>query len=159
MSRVRHEERDETVQAERPEHHDGRGLGDSGMKLDPQEKKRLAHGIRKWLGDEGYKFFKEIYDEYGELAVCLLIETDIIGKDGKPKMLPHSIHFSEGMEIRNQLRRLTGSSWTDWEYDELWEEITLEAIGVGGMVHVDIGGKRVAGRIGSSLSGGVVGAH
>jgi len=32
------------------------------------------------------------------------------------------------MTIRNFLREVTGCSWTDHEYDDNWERITLEAI-------------------------------
>ena len=102
------------------------------MKLDKEEKARLARCIETWLGVDGLAFFRKIYEEHGKLCVCLLTETAAYNQRGDLLMLPHPVHLREGMSVRNELRRLTDCAWTAHEYDNLWEEITLAAIGVGG---------------------------
>lgn len=77
----------------------------------------LIPEIKKWLGIDGIKFFKEIKHKYGTINACWM-------EDG----IPHSIHFREGMSVRNKLRDLTHNSWTSHEYDDTWIEIIEECI-------------------------------
>ncbi len=110
------------------------------MKLGSSEKKRLVQEIRDWLGRGGKKFFKAIYSEHGTLIVVLPTQP-----------VPHPVHFREGMQVRNKLRKLTNGSWSAHDYDNMWEEIVLAAIGVQEGDRVDINGRRLAGVIESSL--------
>jgi len=80
-------------------------------------KEVLIPELKKWLGSDGISFFRGILKEHGKLNVCI--------EDGN---IPHSIHFREGMQIRNKLRELTEYAWTDHEYDDWWEEIVIRAI-------------------------------
>jgi hypothetical protein len=80
----------------------------------------IVEQIRLWLGPKGVSFFREIREKYGRID-ALWIEGGI---------LPHPVHFREGVQIRNQLRALTNSSWTAHEYDNHWVEVIELAIGM-----------------------------
>ena len=73
--------------------------------------------MRNWLGIEGRAFFKQLKDKYGTFIVCY--------DEGG---FPHSVHFREGMQVRNKLRELTNFAWTAHEYDDRWAEIIEKAI-------------------------------
>lgn len=78
---------------------------------------KLAKKVRKWLGPQGVKHFRDIKKKHG----CI----DAVWMEGK---LPHPVHFREGMQVRNKLRELTDYSYSDHEYDEMWVGIIEEAI-------------------------------
>jgi hypothetical protein len=86
------------------------------------EKKEMSReeiiaGLREWLGPAGTAFFRDIKAKYGTLIAC----WDEGG-------IPHSVHFREGMQVRNQLRTLTNNSWTAHEYDDRWAELVEKVI-------------------------------
>lgn len=76
-----------------------------------------AKQVREWLGPDGIKFFHDIKAKHGTL-LAVWIEGGI----------PHSVHFREGMQVRNFLRTITNHSWTAIEYDDHWTQIVEEAI-------------------------------
>lgn len=82
---------------------------------------QIIEQVRQFLGQDGYQFFKEIYDQYGQLNVAW--------NEGG---IPHCVHFIEGMQIRNFLRSQTEvlKYADDHTLDDLWEPIVLAAINV-----------------------------
>lgn len=77
----------------------------------------LIPELKKWLGVNGINFFKSIMQKYGTINAVWMEEG-----------IPHSVHFREGMQIRNKLRELTNGSWSTHEYDNTWTEIIEECI-------------------------------
>lgn len=77
----------------------------------------LVLQIREWLGVRGIDHFRRIRDEHG----CV----DAVWNDDG---LPHSVHFREGIQVRNKLRKLTDYAWTDHQYDDRWVTIVEQAI-------------------------------
>ena len=75
--------------------------------------------IKEFLGNTGRDFFLEIYKDHGKLSICMT--------DGN---VPYIIHFREGMQIRNQLRECGLVDHLGCcELDDIWEDVTLMAIG------------------------------
>lgn len=85
---------------------------DANAKKERQDYEPLLPDMKKWLGNKGLSFFKEIKNEYGTVLATWM-EYGI----------PHCVHFREGMQVRNKLRELTKDSWTSFEYDNTWAEI------------------------------------
>lgn len=77
----------------------------------------MTQQLRDWLGADGIQFFREIKKKYGTV--------NAIWNEGG---IPHSVHFREGMSVRNQLRRITDYSWTAHEYDDRWTALVEKAI-------------------------------
>lgn len=78
--------------------------------------------FRKLLTPQGTEHLRCIRDSYGDgYKLSVMIPT-------KTKKIPHHVHFREGIAIRNFLREVTDCAWTDYEYDDNWERVTLEAI-------------------------------
>ncbi len=77
----------------------------------------LIPELKKWLGVDGINFFKNPKHKYGTVSATWM--------EGS---IPHSVHFREGIQIRNKLRDLTDNSWTCYEYDNTWAEIIEECI-------------------------------
>lgn len=69
----------------------------------------------KWLGEDGKQFFKDLYTKHGRLDV-VYTEAGI----------PHVVHFREGMQIRNWMRKNTRKSHDYIENN--WMDFVLEAI-------------------------------
>jgi len=84
----------------------------------------LKGKLRAWLGEEGSKFFSELFEEFGDLNV-------VIGGD-----IPHPVHFREGMQVRNFLRG-TGltEDWSDHDYDDNWIPLVLETLELNSTTH------------------------
>ena len=78
---------------------------------------KIVVGVRKWLGPEGVKYFRDLKEKHG-------IVSPVINVGG----MPYAVHFREGMQVRNQLRLLTKHKWTDHQYDNVWQEIVERAI-------------------------------
>ena len=78
----------------------------------------LLAKVRDWLGEDGKKFFSEIYEKYGIL--------NAVWMEGK---IPHPVHFREGMQVRNFLRS-TGlcNDWNQHDLENRWEEVILKAL-------------------------------
>ena len=75
----------------------------------------LIEKLRDFLGDIGIDFFRDIKKKYGKI--------DAVWMDGK---IPHSVHFNEGMQIRNFLRPHLDLDAI--ELDEVWVQYIEEAI-------------------------------
>ncbi len=84
-----------------------------------------------------YFFFREVKEKHGKVEACWLerveddpdktILSNAIDRARFPG-IPHSVHFREGMRVRNFLRTIFGDMWTDHDYDNRWAELVDEAI-------------------------------
>lgn len=81
------------------------------------DEKKLIKELKKWLGPDGLKFFKDLKEKYGTV-LAIWNEGDI----------PHVVHFIEGMQVRNKLRELTNYSWADNDYDNKWSELVEKCL-------------------------------
>lgn len=94
--------------------------------------------LLNWLGYDGVAFFTMVQDEYGTLNAAwpLWIEKPptgvsrlqeaILKAQGKwGYAIPHSVHFREGMAVRNKMRQLhqeLGYPLLDAHgYDDTWQ--------------------------------------
>lgn len=83
--------------------------------------KKLLNAVHKWLGFEGLSFFSELKEKYGKVN-CVFTE------DG-PVPIPHSVHFREGMQVRNFLRgQPECKGWSDHDFDNKWADIIEQVI-------------------------------
>jgi hypothetical protein len=78
----------------------------------------IVESVKGFLKEDGINFFKEIVKEHGEV--------DAVFIDGG---IPHSVHFREGMQVRNHLRR-SGlcNDWDSHDLDNNWIEVIERAI-------------------------------
>jgi hypothetical protein len=83
------------------------------MAIEPQ----VISGLKEFLGPEGIQFFREVKKEHGSLNAVWM-------EDG----IPHAVHFREGMQVRNAMRRLTTNALTAIDYDEMWIEAVEECM-------------------------------
>lgn len=106
----------------------------------------IVPALRKFLGDEGISFFQEVREKFGRVdAVFAYDDNDKMlssreeirmysaerqRRGENPFVLPHAVHFKEGMQVRNFLRKLPEcKGWTAHDYDERWVglvEVALE---------------------------------
>ena len=70
----------------------------------------LLSRCRIWLGKKGHDFFSKVKAEHGDL--------NAVWMEGS---IPHSVHFTEGMTVRNWMR-LTGlcDGWDCCDFDDNW---------------------------------------
>lgn len=76
--------------------------------------------LQKYLGSEGIRFFSHLKGLTGTVSPVLKLNFE------KKLMTHHSVHFIEGMRIRNFLRGLPELDGCD--YDEIWGELVELAI-------------------------------
>jgi len=73
---------------------------------------------KEFLGDDGLKFFREVKNKHGEINACW--------NEGG---IPHSVHFREGMQVRNFMRSTEFcEDWNDHDFDEHWIPLIERAI-------------------------------
>ena len=92
--------------------------------------------LLKWLGYDGVAFFSMVQEEYGSLLACWSIPLEPEPPDLTPlgrairnargvPSIPHSVHFREGMQVRNKMRDLHKvmgyGIQHDHTYDNTWE--------------------------------------
>ena len=78
----------------------------------------IVSKTRDWLGTDGISFFKDLCSLYGDVSPVYM--------EGN---IPHSVHFREGMQVRNFLRTLDEcNKWNSHDFDNNWENIVLKAI-------------------------------
>lgn len=80
------------------------------------DKSHINPILKEWLGESGINWFREIKKEHGTI--------NAVWMEGK---IPYSVHFREGMQIRNKLRELIPDMGDHW-YDDNWVEIIEETI-------------------------------
>jgi len=103
------------------------------MKNDPA----LVEKTKIWLGKDGLEFFRKVKEEHGTLIAVLnkpskprnLKETCLMLMNKGPVYIPHSVHFREGMRVRNFMRS-TGlcEGWDAHDYDNNWAGLIEECI-------------------------------
>lgn len=79
----------------------------------------LIDRVAEWLEYDGAAFFQMCCDEYGSPdSACWLDGT-----------LPHSVHFREGMQVRNFMRS-TGlcEDWDAHQFDNNWGSVVMVAV-------------------------------
>lgn len=71
----------------------------------------------KWLQPEGVKYLQKILKDHGTL-LAVWMENGI----------PHTVHFREGMQIRNWMRCQPEFNKDDHWLDDNWSEFTEKCI-------------------------------
>lgn len=80
--------------------------------------------FKKWLGEDGIRYFRHL------LGLTKTV-IPVLHLNEKRKGIPyHSVHFREGMQIRNWLREHTylGKESNSIDLDNIYVEILEEAI-------------------------------
>lgn len=76
--------------------------------------------IHDWLGTDGIQWFKSLKDNFGTVSPVIPINHKL----NPDKIIPHPVHFREGMQIRNKLRSHPDcSDWDDHDFDNNWIKI------------------------------------
>ena len=78
---------------------------------------KLIEKTRKWLGQEGFNFFKKTKEEYGEY--------DAVFMEGR---FPHAVHFQEGMRVRNFMRENGCKDWDAHDLDDSWVALITKVV-------------------------------
>ncbi len=82
----------------------------------------LKRAVLKWLGYEGVAFFSMCLQEYGELTPVWAVGTGLT-------VIPHSVHFTEGMHLRNFLRTQPEcKNWDSEQLDDRYVEVLQDAL-------------------------------
>jgi hypothetical protein len=79
--------------------------------------------LRAFLREEGISFFRQVKEEFGTVLAVLPVSHEL-NHDG----IPHPIHFREGMQIRNFLRRITNNEWDFDRYENGWVQIVEDTL-------------------------------
>lgn len=80
----------------------------------------IIQKTKEWLGEEGISHFQQYKEKYDTVSPVFYDEKALI---------PHPVHFREGMQIRNFLRQLPEcKEWTAHDFDNRWIEIIEKAI-------------------------------
>jgi hypothetical protein len=92
--------------------------------------KEMVAFLREWLGEEGLTFFRSVKANRGTVNCVITADENkaALGGDEWPEkrpnirpLIPHPIHFRQGMAVRNALR---GSKlcddWSDHDFDNNW---------------------------------------
>jgi len=83
--------------------------------------KSLLEALKTWLGEEGHAFFRGCLEEHGTVS-------PVFPTEGAPQ-IPHPVHFREGMQVRNFLRkRPECEGWTDHDFDDHWANIVRQVV-------------------------------
>ena len=110
------------------------------MKIPPE----AVAAVKTWLRADGIAFFRACQKYHGRIDPCFMLGqgSDALLSDaeierqagrratvGQVGLLPHPVHFREGMEIRNVLRK-SGlcKDWSNDDYENLWTEVVKQAI-------------------------------
>lgn len=90
----------------------------------------LTKRLQVWLGADGASFFTGVKQEHGKLNAVLKIPYGDTSR-GPQKYFPHSVHFREGMAVRNWLRGQPECK--DWDAEKLdgeWAPLVEKALGI-----------------------------
>jgi hypothetical protein len=95
--------------------------------LTDEQRNRVLTSLREWLGEEGLSFFREMQTTHGRVDPVFSVPYGD-AKYGPQKHMPHSVHFREGMQVRNFLRTLPETEgWDAHDYDDQWRPL-IEAV-------------------------------
>jgi len=103
--------------------------------------KSFVKHTKKWLRDDGIKFFREIKEKYGRIDAIWMegdeneeelkgVAAAVAYARGVPARIPHAVHFREGMQVRNYMRLANDycKGWDDHDYDDNWVELIEKCI-------------------------------
>ena len=80
--------------------------------------KVIVESVRRWLGDDGIKFFTNLKKKHGRVDAVYMEQG-----------IPHPVHLREGMQVRNFLRGLDEcKDWDAHKLDDNWVSIIEEVI-------------------------------
>lgn len=82
---------------------------------------KTIRATKTWLGDEGCKHFQDLIDQHGpEWYVSCYLD----------KIIPHPIHFREGMQVRNFMRQTLNSSQINDDHflDNNWHHLIEQCL-------------------------------
>ena len=75
----------------------------------------LIDKLEHFLGPRGVRYFRLLNTWHGEVSPVLKLHQS------RKHVPAHSVHFNEGMQIRNFMRRQEEcSSWTCHDFDDNW---------------------------------------
>jgi hypothetical protein len=81
-------------------------------------KQSLIDKVKIYLGKEGKDYFTNLLNKYGSVSPVYMTNTH-----------PHSVHFNEGMQVRNFLRGCEEcKDWLDHDFDNNWANIVEQSI-------------------------------
>ena len=88
------------------------------MKLNKENQTSLIEKLKIYLGKDGIRFFGHLYGLTGTCSPVLKLNCE-------RKHIPsHSVHFREGMVVRNFLRGQDEcKDWDSHDYDNNWCEL------------------------------------
>lgn len=87
----------------------------------------MIQSVKTFLGKDGIAFFRECKENHG--TVSPVLERSQVLIDGEYFEAPHSVHFREGMQVRNHLRSSNlCKDWDSIDLDDNWSHIVEEAI-------------------------------
>jgi hypothetical protein len=95
----------------------------------------LVQELRTFLGEEGLSFFRELKEEHDTVSPILTIELGGGGggeveNGAKKRKIPYPVHFHEGRQIRNWMRRQKETANKgDPYYDDDWMSLIEMALG------------------------------
>ena len=78
--------------------------------------------FKEWLGADGIDFVTNLYENHGKLSVVLCQTLT----DGQ--IIPHVVHWREGMQVRNWMRANTDVAEAD--LDDVWETFVITQLGL-----------------------------
>lgn len=88
----------------------------------------VVEDIRKFLGEDGIKFFRECKEKTGTVMPVITATKEGI-VFGKAEGIPHPVHFREGMTIRNRMRKMAQCvDWDASDFDDNWAKAVELAI-------------------------------
>jgi hypothetical protein len=84
----------------------------------PEITSEIIKAVDDWLGEEGRAFFRECLETHGEIGPVIATGS-----------IPHPVHWREGMQVRNTMRK-SGlcNDWNDHDLDDNWEEVVEECL-------------------------------
>lgn len=100
--------------------------------------RKLVLQIREWLGPQGIEFFRGVKEKHGRIDATwsedfpdAYEETALAAQVRVARgttRIPHSVHFREGMKVRNKIRSLRPRKYSDHTLDDIWVDVVEEAI-------------------------------
>jgi len=83
---------------------------------------KLIHNIREWLGQDGINLFRQYKKVYETVSPVFKVTVGTT-------IVPHAVHFREGMQVRNFLRDQSYcKKWNCHKLDNTWAEVINDAI-------------------------------
>lgn len=87
--------------------------------------KPLEERLREWLGEDGKDFFSGLMRDHGTLLAVFPLRL------ANGSSIPYSVHFRDGMMVRNWLRSQPEcQGWDAHKYDDEWADLVKKALGL-----------------------------